>query len=106
MPDGWVIVKIVGEKGTHYRVFGSWRGGFAQGDSWRMNSGIINCVFRDGYYAFEGASGSVYACAKVGYGRLGAYNSAVLGDYVAKSEGMLTVMDDMEDWTTVVWETK
>ena len=52
-PDGWMIVKITGTN-PHYRVFGSWRGGYLSGDSWRMNSGIIS-VKEDGenYYVFE-----------------------------------------------------
>ena len=45
-PDGWMIVKITGTN-PHYRVFGSWRGGYLSGDSWRMNSGIIS-VKEDG----------------------------------------------------------
>lgn len=105
-PDGWVIVKITPENTSikpHYRVFGSWGGGYLHGDSWRMNSGIERCVYRDGYYAFEGTSGSIYACAKDGYGRISLYNSGVLDDYRNKSQGQLEVLDD-QDWTTVEWD--
>ena len=35
-PENWVIVKI----NDVYKVFGGWRGGFATGDSWKLNSGI------------------------------------------------------------------
>lgn len=40
-PDTWVVIKINGDD-PHYRVLGGWNGGFLNGTSWRMNSGIIS----------------------------------------------------------------
>jgi hypothetical protein len=102
-PDGWMIVKITGTN-PHYRVFGSWRGGYLSGDSWRMNSGIIS-VKEDGenYYVFEGHSGSKYYCHKEGYGRIGPYNSGVLGEYVNKSGGHMEGLKDMPDIMNMDW---
>jgi len=37
-PDRWVVVKI-GEENL-YKVFACWYGGYARGDSWKLNSGI------------------------------------------------------------------
>jgi hypothetical protein len=68
-PDNWVILKIETQPETNetqdetiYKVLGGWSGGYLDGDSWRMNSGIVSHE-RDGdYWLFHGHSGSVYRC--------------------------------------------
>lgn len=99
-PDGWILCEIRGEKETFYKVFGSWRGGFAQGDSWRMNSGVTKCEKQGKVYKFSGHSGSAYYCHEDGYGRLGAYNHGVLSDYEHRSEGMLSAIPFLPDGLT------
>lgn len=65
VPDAWVILKISGKTvGTRYKVLAGWYGGYLNGDSWRMNSGIKRIIEREDYYAVEGYSGSVYLCPK------------------------------------------
>ena len=76
-PDGWILIQITGDE-PHYRVFGAWRGGFSDGDAWRVNSGITKMERVGNYYYFYGHSGSVYCCHEEGYGSLGAYNYGVL----------------------------
>ena len=68
-PDRWVVVKIShpGDK-FHYRVFGTWLGGYTSGDSWRLNSGIVRVEEHENEYCFFGTSGSVYSCLKNYYG--------------------------------------
>ena len=67
-PDKWIILKIKGEKETFYRVLAGWSGGYLEGQSWKLNSGITK-VSKDGdFYLFEGHSGSVYKCHKNAYG--------------------------------------
>ena len=39
-PNKWVILEIEFKSGVEYKVFGSWTGGYLDGDSWRLNSGI------------------------------------------------------------------
>lgn len=63
-PDNWVIVKFESTDATFYKVLAGWHGGFAYGDSWRMNSGISKVEENDGVYSFFGSSGSVYVCHK------------------------------------------
>ena len=59
-PDNWVILKLTHPTETFYKVLAGWSGGYCDGDSWRMNSGITE-VEEDGeYYNFIGASGSTY----------------------------------------------
>lgn len=62
-PDRWVIIEIINKGEKLYKVFGGWYGGYTQGDSWRMNSGISK-IEREGknFFLFHGYSGSVYRC--------------------------------------------
>ena len=64
-PDKWVIVEITNKGGaSHRRVLGSWYGGFTQGDSWRMSSGIESVKDEGDYWAVLNTSGSTYNCMK------------------------------------------
>lgn len=81
-PDRWLVVQING-KDPHYRVFGSWYGGYMGSDSWRMNSGIKKVTEDDDNYYFEGSSGSVYTCGKKQHGISG-YGSSVLNQMIDK----------------------
>lgn len=85
-PESWVIIKIINDKTDQddlkvlYKVFGSWRGGYIDGDNWRLNSGITKVEEQENCYIFYGASGSAYRCYKTGEGRpMGSHNTSVLG---------------------------
>lgn len=41
-PDNWVVIKVKSDD-PHYRVLAGWSDGYLDGDSWRMNSGIVSC---------------------------------------------------------------
>ena len=74
-PEEWVLVQVDEDL---VKVFGSWRGGYISGDSWRMNSGIEK-VEKDGdYWLFIGYSGSIYKCHKDGYTINSPYNNGIL----------------------------
>jgi len=80
-PDRWVIVEINSpEHGRIRKVLGSWYGGFAGSDSWRMNSGIEKVIDQGDYYDVVGSSGSVYKCIKGAEG-MSAYTSGVYETY-------------------------
>ena len=82
-PDGWGIVKIIpNDKEPIYKVFGSWGGGYLDGDSWRLNSGIVSFSEDDEYYYFGGSSGSVYKCYKGGEGNITAYNLSIINKMI------------------------
>src|SRR5512133_2926140 len=73
-PDRWVIIEIVNTDDTRktteklYKVLAGWYGGYADGDQWRMNSGITK-VEKDGdHIRFHGYTGSVYECHANSYG--------------------------------------
>lgn len=93
-PEEWCLVRVKGND-PHYRVFGSWRGGYVNGDSWRMNSGVVNCIEDGDYYIFEGFSGSTYRCHKKGYGIRSPYNSSVLSEYVTASKGLVEAIETL-----------
>lgn len=67
-PDRWVILKLTNNQKIFYKVLGVWFGGYLQGDSWRVNSGITKVELDGDVYKFYGRSGSVYICNKNNYG--------------------------------------
>ena len=80
-PDKWVIVEITRKDGaSHRRVLGSWYGGFTQGDSWRMSSGVEEVIDDGDYFRIKNTSGSTYHCHKKANGMSG-YSMGVLASY-------------------------
>lgn len=62
-PDSWVILKITPkDEPVIYKVLAGWYGGFANGDSWKLNSGITAFTENGDQIGFVGESGSVYTC--------------------------------------------
>lgn len=64
LPDRWVVLKLTLKDGKEpiYKVFASFYGGYLDGDSWKMNSGISSIRIDDNFIYFDGYSGSVYKC--------------------------------------------
>ena len=85
-PDKWVIA--VFNRGTDKevsKVMGGWSGGYLDGDSWRISSGIKE-VEKDGdYYNIINHSGSVYRCHKE-MNDMTPYMAQVYGDFKKKLE--------------------
>ena len=69
-PEQWVVLKFKAglTDDTIYKVFAGWRGGYLNGDRWKLNSGITKVEEDDDYFYFYGYSGSCYKCHKNGYG--------------------------------------
>jgi hypothetical protein len=102
-PDKWMLIKLTNPNGqVHYRVFGSWSGSYLDGDSWRMNSGIVGVTEDDKYYYFEGSSGSVYACHKEMYGAT-AYGYSVAQSYAKEVGPGFYLMDQPENIMEMSW---
>jgi len=105
-PDRWMVLSITNNAKTHYRVFGSWGGGYLNGDSWKLNSGITKATLVDGVYYFEGSSGSVYECRERSYGATG-YTWGVLDNMNKKAadEGVLIqIMEEDTDFLELPYE--
>lgn len=92
-PDKWLIIKCP----TCYKVFGTWHGGYLDGDSWRTNSGITNVEEESDYYLFYGESGSVYKCHKGHYGST-AYGLSVLSQI--KENQDFKIFNNYEEYKT------
>tara|TARA_B110000902_G_scaffold3309_1_gene3720 strand:- start:5358 stop:5699 length:342 start_codon:yes stop_codon:yes gene_type:complete len=99
-PDKWMLIKIGGTD-PHYRVFGSWSGGYASSDSWRMNSGITKVTEDERNFYFNGHSGSIYVCYK------GMYGANVYGHGVAAGyeDGTLfrIIKEEPKDIMNIDW---
>jgi hypothetical protein len=74
-PNNWVVIKFTqqvksGNTGygrkekVFYKVLGGWSGGYLDGDSWRLNSGIVDVEETTDSFIFIGGSGSRYICDK------------------------------------------
>ena len=87
-PDKWVVLKMSRGGDVYHKIFGSWAGGYLDGDRWKMNSGIVSVEEDDEYYYFIGYSGSCYKCHKEGYGVMTSYSQSVLDNIIDKASGM------------------
>lgn len=101
LPDNWVVIKIKGDD-PHYRVLAGWSGGYAQGDSWQLNSGIVRVEEVEGRWHFYGASGSCYSCGKQSYGLR--MNNAYIWDKLQDRHGdKVEMMPEDTDWLNMDW---
>lgn len=98
-PHAWVIVKIQKlseiEKPALYKVLCGEYGGYAYGDSWRLNSGVDQFEETVESFLFHGRSGSCYDCKKSAE-RLTGLTSVMLAQFQekAKEEGFSFEMID------------
>lgn len=103
-PDYWQIIKIEHKDSQPvYKVFATFTGGYLDGDSWKLNSGIVKVEEHDDHYDFFGYSGSCYRCKKGANGTV-SYTQAVLDNFInlAKDQkAELTVLDPETDWTKI-----
>lgn len=100
MPDRWIIVKIHQDgKSPWHRVLGSWYGGYLNGDSWRLSSGITKVVEHDKHYEIHNESGSVYTCYKSAVGT-SSLSAGILNNWCNEAEQRdgvaITVIDVKE----------
>lgn len=100
-PNNWVVIKING-KDPHYRVLAGWSGGYLEGSSWRMNSGITKVEEDDDAYYFSGSSGSKYRCGKQSYG-LRHNNAYVWDNLVTRHGDNVEMLPEDTDWNSVDW---
>ena len=97
-PDKWVVLKLDDGKQTYYKVFGSWAGGYLDGDKWKLNSGIATVEEDEDFYYFIGFSGSCYKCHKKAYGVMTSYSQSILDDITNNAYKMsVTASISLED---------
>jgi hypothetical protein len=87
-PDYWQAVKVTSTEGeVIYKVFATWVGGYINGDSWKLNSGIKKVTIENNHILFSGYSGSVYRChLNESVYRATAWTQSVLNDLIRKAE--------------------
>lgn len=106
-PDKWVVVKIEGkEVALTYKVFACFYGGYLNGDSWKMNSGITKVTKEEDCYLFEGYSGSVYKCHENTYGSNN-YGASILLNIIKKSDEVgvyIDVLPEDTNWLDLSFE--
>lgn len=101
-PDNWVVIKLDNDNDPHYRVLAGWSGGYLDGDSWRMNSGITEAHETDDYYYFSGSSGSTYRCGKGSY--MLRMNTAITWARLQDLHGdNVELMSEDTDWMNMDW---
>lgn len=96
-PDKWIILKIKGSSKVIYKVLAGWSGSYLDGQSWKINSGIVKVSQEGDFYLFEGHSGSVYKCHKNSYGTntiSGGVLSGILSDPL--TSGKVEVVEDQD----------
>lgn len=79
-PDKFIVLKIQ----DGYKVFATWAGGYLNGDSWRLNSGIKSVTKENEYYFITGFSNSCYKCHEKSYGIMTSYGESVLQNILEK----------------------
>ena len=84
-PDKWEIIKFKNDKKTWYKVLGSWSGGYLDGDSWRLSSGLEEVAVDGDYYLMKNYSGSVYKVHKDADGMTG-YTASLYNNWIARAE--------------------
>lgn len=103
LPDNWVVLKITYKSKTVYKVLAGWSGGYLDGDSWKMNSGIWEVKEDDNYYYFYGYSGSCYRCNKESY-MLRMNNAGVYNHWKEKFGDAIEMLPEDTDWMNMEWE--
>lgn len=93
-PHVWVLVEVDGDD-PHYRIFGTWRGSYLEGESFRMNSGIESVTRKGATLHFHGTSGSEYIVHKDAYGMTG-YSSAWLASLNEEWGGRIRILTEDE----------
>ena len=99
IPERWVILKL---PNNNYKVFGTWAGGYLDGDRWKLNSGISEVEQDENFYYFIGFSGSCYKCHKKVYGTATSYGLGILNKIIEQGNGQVELMNDVDDWVNVV----
>ena len=98
-PDTWVILLFdYPDYGKIHKVFAGWYGGYAQGDSWKLSSGIKTFVNEGKFYSSLQESGSTYNLCKQ-YERLSGYQHGFLNvwrEQLDEVQGSVLVVDSLD----------
>ena len=85
VPDCWVVLELGDANRTIRKVFAGWYGGYTQGDSWKLSSGITEAQEFDNRWEFKNHSGSLYICYK-NANRMSGYMSGIYSNWTAEAK--------------------
>lgn len=87
-PNYWQVLKVTtAEQEVIYKIFGTWCGGYLDGDSWRLNSGIKEVQKVDEFLQIKGYSGTEYKVLYSDYVyRTTMYTQSVLESFIKKAD--------------------
>lgn len=102
-PDNWVVIEVKAKgEDTNYRILAGWSGGYLDGDSWRLNSGITKARRIKKGWKFYGYSGSCYICRDGVYGLR--FNNVLIFENMKKMKGLkVRILDEDTDWSNFDW---
>lgn len=108
-PNYWQVIRITSAEGrVLYKVFATWCGGYLDGDSWRMNSGIKAVEEAGDYLIFHGHSGSKYSVVNSDHAyRTTMYTQSVLDSMIQKSDligASITILPFDTDFKEIDYE--
>ena len=89
-PDRWILVKLTSTESTYYRVLASWYGGYTEGDSWKLSSGIEKTIEYPDRYEYLNSSGSLYICYKGAEGTSN-YTRGIFESYAKQNSDSLKI---------------
>lgn len=99
-PDCYQFLRIssVYDDSVIYKLFAVWVGGYAQGDSWKINSGITQIFKEENSLRVSGYSGSTYV-VNTENKFMSSYGTSVLTDIIkrADKEGIKVELVSVED---------
>ena len=116
-PDNWVVIKFTqqmrsGNTGygrtekVFYKVLGGWTGSYLHGDSWRVNSGIVDVEETTDSFIFIGGSGSRYICDKSQYqlrmSTAGIWKQMQEASEESSGDVKLEMMPEDTDWSALL----
>ena len=85
VPDCWIVLELGDTNRTIHKVFAGWYGGYTQGDSWKLSSGILEHKDCGEYLEFTNHSGSVYRCYKSN-NRMSGYMMGILSGWLKEAD--------------------
>jgi hypothetical protein len=86
-PDYWLVLKIITKDEVMFKVFATWVSSFTKGESWQLNSGIVDVEVSEKVISFIGFFGSKYTVANHEFVyRTSAYTQSVLQQIISNSD--------------------
>lgn len=79
-PDTYQFIRVssANDRKIITKIFAVWAGGYLNGESWKLNSGVTKIIEEDGMLYVHGHSGSVYAISAHEQPPMTSYGSGIL----------------------------